>query len=63
MVKTPEVLYQERIKRVQDAIELREPDRVPIIGQFGFFPAKYAGITCEDAMFESTKEYGQYGSA
>ena len=58
MINPPEVLYQERIKRVQDVIELREPDRVPIVGLFGFFPAKYTGITCEEAMFEFTKEYG-----
>lgn len=28
--KTPEELYDEREKRVRDAIELREPDRVPL---------------------------------
>ena len=55
MAKTPEVLYQERIKRVQDAIELRKPDRVPIVALFGFFPAKYTGITCEDAMYDYDK--------
>ena len=55
MVKTPDVLYRERINRVQDAIELREPDRVPIVSLFGFFPAKYSGITCEDAMYDYDK--------
>src|SRR4030042_254775 len=28
--KTPEQLYEEREKRVRDAIELKEPDRVPL---------------------------------
>ena len=31
--KTPEELYEEREKRVRDAIELREPDRVPLFIQ------------------------------
>jgi hypothetical protein len=31
--KTPEDLYQEREKRITDAIELREPDRVPMFMQ------------------------------
>ena len=30
MGKTPEELYKERRKRVQDTIQLRVPDRVPI---------------------------------
>ena len=29
--KTPEQLYEEREKRVRDAIELKEPDRVPVV--------------------------------
>ena len=53
--KTPEELYQEREKRINDVIELKVPDRVPIIPAFGFFPAKYAGITCEDAMYDYDK--------
>lgn len=55
MVKSPQVLYRERMKRVQDAIELREPDRVPIVVLFGFFPARHRGITCEDAMYDHDK--------
>ena len=56
MNKPAEQLYKEREKRVNDAVQLKEPDRVPIVGMFGFFPAKYAGITSEEAMywFEST---------
>jgi len=53
--KTPEELYQEREKRINDVIELKVPDRVPIMPAFGFFPAKYAGITCEDAMYDYDK--------
>ena len=48
-------LYQEREKRVNDAVRLKEPDRVPVMSHFGFFPARYAGITFEEAMYDSDK--------
>ena len=55
MAKTPEELYQEREKRVNDAIELKVSDRVPVMSLFGFFPARYAGITFEEAMYDYDK--------
>jgi hypothetical protein len=55
VTKTPEELYKERAKRVEDAIQLKVPDRVPIVLSLGFFPAKYAGITCEDAFYNPAK--------
>src|SRR3989304_1912579 len=55
MAKTSEEVYQERTKRVQDAIALREPDRVPFTPFFTFFPAKYAGITFQEAMYDLDK--------
>jgi hypothetical protein len=42
--KTPEQLYEEREKRVRDAIELKEPDRVPVRLETHSFPARYTGI-------------------
>ncbi|MBI2847870.1 MAG: hypothetical protein HYX83_01705 [Chloroflexi bacterium] len=42
--KTPAQLYEEREKRVRDAIQLREPDRVPVRLETHSFPARYAGI-------------------
>lgn len=48
-------LYQEREKRVNDAVRLKEPDRVPVMSHFGFFPARYAGITFKEAMYDSDK--------
>lgn len=61
MKKTGEELFKEREKRVQDAIQLKVPDRVPIWFQdASFFPAKYVGITFEEAMFESNKLFGAY---
>ena len=44
--------YLERTKRVEDAIALRVPDRVPVIVRFGFFPARYAGVSCEALMYD-----------
>ena len=55
MGKTPEELFQERSKRVEDAIQLKVPDRVPVAPSFGFFYAKYAGITCEEAYYDYDK--------
>jgi uroporphyrinogen-III decarboxylase len=55
MSKTPQELYQEREKRVLDAMALRKPDRVPIAVLFGFFPVKYAGMTVEEAMYDPEK--------
>jgi len=55
MGKTPEELFQEREQRVHDAVQLKEPDRVPIMCLSGFFPAYYAGITCEEAMYDFEK--------
>ncbi|MBW1799946.1 MAG: hypothetical protein JRJ85_04370 [Deltaproteobacteria bacterium] len=55
MEKSPEDLFQEREKRVHEAVALREPDRVPVMALSGFFPAYYAGITCEQAMYDLDK--------
>ena len=55
MEKTPEELYKERTKRVEDAIQLKVPDRVPILPIFAFFPAMYVGITCEEAVYDFGK--------
>lgn len=53
--KSPEESLKERIKRVEDAIQVKVPDRVPIIPFFAFFPAKYAQITCQDAFYDALK--------
>jgi len=53
--KTPEELLQERTKRVEDAVQLKVPDRVPVAPNFGFFYAKYAGITPEEAHYDYDK--------
>ena len=55
MSKKHEDLYQERLKRIKDAIELREPDRVPFTPMITFFIAKYAGITFQESMYDLDK--------
>jgi uroporphyrinogen-III decarboxylase len=55
MVDTKMRLYQEREKRVMDAIQLKVPDRVPIAGRYGFFPARYSGITIQEFIYEPEK--------
>lgn len=55
MSKSPQELFKERTKRVEDAIQLKVPDRVPHIPYFHYFPAKYAGITARDAFYYPEK--------
>lgn len=55
MTKKGIELYEERKKRVLDALALKEPDRVPIMLGSSFLAAKYAGITCQEAMSDQDK--------
>jgi hypothetical protein len=55
MTASNEALYQAREKRVQDAIALRVPDRVPVMVLFGFFPARYSGFTAQEVMYDPEK--------
>jgi uroporphyrinogen-III decarboxylase len=48
-------IYQERTKRIQDAIELKRPDRVPFAPFLTFFPVRYAGLGYEEAMHNYSK--------
>lgn len=61
MGKTPGELYQEREKRISDVIQLKEPDRVPIwFHDTCFFPARYVGMTFEEAMYDNDKLFAAY---
>jgi uroporphyrinogen-III decarboxylase len=51
--KTPEQLYEEREKRVREAIQLQEPDRVPVSLRMTYFPAKYTGIHKSAAYYDA----------
>jgi uroporphyrinogen-III decarboxylase len=50
MNNTFEQSYREREARFTDAINLKIPDRVPVMLEFSYFPAKYMGIPCETAF-------------
>ena len=56
---SPEELFQERTKRIQDAIQLKQTDRVPFAPFATFFPAKYAGLVNDQAMHD----YGRLSEA
>jgi uroporphyrinogen-III decarboxylase len=52
--KTPEQLYEEREKRILDAVQLKVPDRVPVIFGGTFFACKYAGLPYSAAYYDAT---------
>jgi hypothetical protein len=52
MDQAAERLFREREQRIMDAVQLKIPDRVPISIPFSYFPAKFAGITTQDAYYD-----------
>lgn len=58
-MKDPKELYARRAKRVEDAIALKEPDRIPLIVQPLAFPVYYAGLTMQECM----EDYRKVGPA
>ncbi len=66
MFKDPDIgkpakqLHKERQKRLNDAMEVKVPDRVPISCPIGYFPAKYVGIPCSAAYYDFDAWYGAY---
>jgi hypothetical protein len=55
MEKSVGQLFSERELRLDNAIRLKVADRIPIMLNLGYFPAKYAGITCADAFYDLAK--------
>ncbi|MBW1783864.1 MAG: hypothetical protein JRL30_24375 [Deltaproteobacteria bacterium] len=51
----PEKLYGERLKRCEQAIALKIPDRVPFFPMTHYFAAKYAGLKGEEAFYDCEK--------
>lgn len=58
--KTPEELGLEKERRIMDAIELKIPDRVPIICGFGYFPSKNTGTPASAAYYDYNAWYKAY---
>ncbi len=55
MGKSPQELYQERVKRFNDAVSLQVPDRVPIICLANYFVFRYAGLKNKDVWYDIEK--------
>ncbi|MHA1488885.1 MAG: uroporphyrinogen decarboxylase family protein [Promethearchaeota archaeon] len=53
--KKPRELYNERNQRFNEAIMLKEPDRVPIAPMVTYYPAVQKGLTKKEAMYEPEK--------
>ncbi len=51
--KTPEQLYSERAKRIWDAVQLKEPDRVPVVLGGTLFAARYGGLDFASAYYDA----------
>jgi hypothetical protein len=51
--------YQQEVQTLADAIELKKPDHIPVCPNIGFYPAKYAGISAQEAMYD----FGKLGTA
>jgi hypothetical protein len=50
--KSVEQLYQEKQKRLWGAIEMKQPDRVPVILGGTYFAAKYAGMPYSSGYYD-----------
>lgn len=47
--------YEARVKRFNDAVSLKRPDRVPIASVGAYFFYRYAGLTFKEAMYDYEK--------
>ncbi len=54
--KTPERLYAERTKRLQDALQLKQPDRIPIQLDMSYMLAEMYGVTRQEQHENGDKE-------
>jgi hypothetical protein len=55
MATTTEELLKEREKRIQDATELKQPDRVPIMPLDSGWQVKYGGLSWKEYMYDLSK--------
>ena len=53
-------IYNERLARIRDCINLKEPDRVPVVAKTDFFTASYAGISSYDLLYDKKKMIAAY---
>jgi hypothetical protein len=57
MTKTGKALYDEKMTRVNDAIQLKVPDQVPFFPTSHMFAAKYVGMTFAEAFEDAERWY------
>ena len=50
MAKTPEMLGEERARRISDAMQLKQPDRIPLVMSIGYMLAEMGGITKQELL-------------
>ena len=55
MTEDCEELYRQRRDRINRAVQLKEPDRVPIIESYGYFAARYTGIASHEFLYDYDK--------
>jgi hypothetical protein len=55
--QTPEAkaAYDARYQRIMDCVNLKQPDRMPVVLYATFWLAKYGGISCKDLMHDYDK--------
>lgn len=55
--QTPEAktAYDARYQRIMDCVNLKQPDRMPVVLYATFWLAKYGGITCKELMHDYDK--------
>ncbi|MFB0559961.1 MAG: uroporphyrinogen decarboxylase family protein [Candidatus Lokiarchaeia archaeon] len=58
--KSPEELFKEREQRWNDALALKEPDRVPLAPFCHFYPTLKKGMSFKEAMFDHAKTAAAY---
>ncbi len=55
MAEHPNKDYQKRLQRIEDAVQCKKPDRVPSLVDFGYYAANYAGMTIQEAYYDSDR--------
>jgi uroporphyrinogen-III decarboxylase len=50
-----EQAYKERTQMIKDVVELKKPVRIPVCPNIGFYPFSYAGVSGEEAMYDTGK--------
>lgn len=47
--------YKQRAQMIKDCIQLKKPQRIPVVPAWGVYPAHYGGITVQEAMYDYEK--------